>query len=87
MTEDFYDDARERAAKRGQRIERDWTDAEKVQLANERHLWINAFALIRPDEATLVDIGRSVVRMLQSSPMVDDLSGSAKMVYIRVNAS
>ena len=88
MSDDFYADARARADRAGNKIQRDWTPEEIVDQANGNHVWINAFSLVgTPDEELLANIGRTVVRYLRESSMVNDLNGSSKHVYVHFNAS
>lgn len=87
MDEAFYDDSRKSAERAGKKIERDWTDAEKVELANDNHVWLNAFSCIRSTDEFLIDVGRAVLRKLEESPMGEDLSGTGRMIYLRINAS
>ena len=67
--------------------ESEWTNAQKVKQAKSNHLWLNAMKLVHPSDELLRDIGESIVNMVKGSEMVDDLSGTLKVVYIRVNAS
>ena len=78
------------------------TDYQKdvLRAAQENHIWINAFTLIGPSEATLADIGRSIVRMLKNEE--DTIQGelhrpgailagidgpSSRVLVVRVNQS
>lgn len=79
--------ARERAEKAGCKLEGDHTPEELVKAAGDNRIWLNAFSMIRPTDDFLIDIGRTVVRMLNESKIRDDFVGLSKVVYIRLNAS
>jgi hypothetical protein len=71
----------------GTRREKEFTADERVALAQGNHIWLNAFACIRPTPEFLQDVGASVLTMLNDSPMVDDFIGKTAVTYIRVNKS
>lgn len=87
MNEDFYDDARTRAALGGRKIERDYTDEELVKIANDNHIWLNAFECIRPSDDFLKDVGRMVVAKLMESKIRNDFTGLTPVAFLRLNAS
>jgi hypothetical protein len=64
----------------------DYTDAELVVEAKANHIWLNAFSCIRPSDEFLIDVGRSVLRMLEDSEMGDSF-GISQMVILTVNKS
>jgi len=74
---------------------------EKVlKAANDNHIWVNAFSLIRPTEETYRNIGKAVVEMLQTKEnllphyygedfdgAITDLQKLTPVLYMSVNAS
>lgn len=71
------------------RGESELTDADKVALAVDNHIWINAFECIRPSDELLRSIGRIVVDKLNESRIHGDFLGVSigKVLYVRVNKS
>lgn len=80
-------DAEANAKIRGKRLERDHTDEEKVKLADDNHVWLNAFSCINPTEAFASKVGFQVIAALEHSPMVDDFIGQMSVTYMRFNRS
>lgn len=60
---------------------------EKLEIAEQNHIWISAFTLVTPKAEMYEAIGRMVVEKLLHSPISDDLSGSFPITWIRLNAS
>lgn len=71
-----------------------------VTAAEQNHIWVSAFTLIRPTEKTYADIGRAVVAMMQerdnllpsltpgdADDPVHDLSRLTPVLYMSINAS
>lgn len=65
---------------------KDYTDEEIAAEAKGNHIWLNAFACIRPTDEFLAEVGRDVLRMLASSEMRDSW-GVSQMVVLSVNKS
>jgi hypothetical protein len=73
--------------KPGKRLESELTDTQKVELAKGNHIWLNAFKCISPTDEFLLGLGRDVFNHLRNSDVVDDLSESFPITYIRINWS
>lgn len=71
-----------------------------LQAAEENHIWINAFTLVRPTDKTLIEIGRAVVNMLATQEetivaefhrpgaIFADISGPmSRELVVRINQS
>lgn len=87
VLERLADRARRTAARHGHVLERDLTDADVAERARANHIWLSApsVRVAKPD--FLQGIGAEVLRQLADSDLVDDLTGTSKVVYLRVNAS
>ena len=64
----------------------DYTDSELVQMANDNHIWLNAFACINPTQGFLADVGRMILEKLESTDMADQWGISPKII-LTVNKS
>jgi len=69
------------------KIEKEFTETEIIDMAKGNHIWLNAIAWLKPTDEMLMDLGRDVLQMLRESEMVDDLSKTMPVVYIRLNMS
>lgn len=71
-----------------------------LRAAQDNHLWVNAFSLIRPTDETLRNIGREVVSMLQRQENllpayhgekdrepISNLQTLTGMLYLSINQS
>lgn len=69
----------------------DLTNDEKVELANDNHLWLNAFHCIRPSDDFLIEVGRSVLSKLKSADtcgsLGDEKIEAQRMTIMTVNMS
>lgn len=67
------------------------TDAEKVQMADDNHIWVNAFSCIRPTDEFLLGVGRTVIDKLNNSDMCCEILGEPltgmKYLYLSINKS
>ncbi len=65
------------------------SDAEKVALAEDNHIWVNAMMCVRPSDELYRMIGKQVLAMLDVSPIHGDMLGVkiGKVLYLRVNKS
>jgi hypothetical protein len=68
-------------------LESSLSAADKVKIAEANHIWINAFATVRPNPQDLMALGQMVLDKVLESEVADDLSGSFPVTWIRVNAS
>lgn len=62
---------------------------QKLQMADDNHIWLNAFSCVSPTDEFLRELGSIVMRKLNDSPVSGDLLGVriGKVVYIRLNKS
>ena len=64
---------------------------EALRSARENHIWLNAFACVRPTEQFCADLGREVLRMLASADCTIEsemqLVGTERELIVRVNKS
>ena len=69
--------------------ESDLTDADKVELAEANHIWINAMACVRPSDDLYRMVGKEIIDKLNESPIDGDLLGVkiGKVLYVRLNKS
>lgn len=71
-----------------------------LKAAQDNHIWVNAFSLVRPTDETYRNIGKAVVEMLQTKENllphyygpehdgpITDLQNLTPVLYMSVNAS
>lgn len=77
--------------------EQNLTAMQKVELAQDNHIWANAFRCIKPTPDFLQEVGQAVIRKLNQSRLVTDgfgepypdgrRAGESPVVYLRINKS
>lgn len=60
-----------------------------VKAARGNHIWVNAFSCVRPTEQFCADLGRTVLRMLDTNTIESEwqLVGNERELVLRVNKS
>lgn len=65
---------------------KDYTDKELVEIANDNHIWLNAFKCINPTPEFKQKVGEMILDKLSRTDMRDSL-GISKMIILTVNKS